>query len=126
MFARAGNRHRAEVRQAAQILNQYPAQVAEEEVRLLMAAVEDLLARLAHAADPEIARLRKQAEMALVRAKTALAKGGAQLRGRAEDYAGQAAATVREHPWTWLGVAALCALAIGLWSSRAVMPERDD
>jgi ElaB/YqjD/DUF883 family membrane-anchored ribosome-binding protein len=126
MFARAGSRHNAQVRQAAQILNRYPAQVAEEELQLLIATVEDLLARLSHAADPEIARLRKHTEMALVRAKAAIAKGGAQMRGHAEDYAEQAAATIREHPWTWLGVAALCALAIGLWSSRAVMNERGD
>jgi len=126
MFARAGSRHRAQVRQAAQILNQYPVQVAEEELQLLIATVEDLLARLSHAADPEIARLRKQTEMALVRARAAIAKGGAKLRGHAEDYAEQAAATIREHPWAWVGIAALCALAIGLWSSRAVVTERDD
>lgn len=123
MFARASRRGRAHARQAAQFLNQYPAQVADEEVQILIAAVEELIRRLALAADPELVRLRKQTEAALARAKAAVAEGGGQLAHQAAQLRQRGAAHVREHPWTWLGVTALCAVAIGLWARRAVSSD---
>ena len=120
MFARTGRRGRAHARQAAQILNQYPAQVAAAEVEILIASVENLIRRLALAADPELVRLRKQTEAALARAKTAVAEGGGELRDQAAQLGQRGAAHVREHPWTWIGVVGFCALAIGLWTRRAV------
>ena|SRR5215469_7804460 len=115
MFARA-DRHRAEARRAAQILNRYPAQVANEELKILITTVEDLIRGLALTADPEIARLRVHAQAALVRAKGAMAEGGARLQEHAGEFAKRGAARVREHPWAWVGLTALCGLAIGLWA----------
>lgn len=119
MFARAG-RSRAHARQAAQILNQYPAQVAAAEIQILIASVENLIRRLALAADPELVRLRKQTEAALARAKAAVAEGGGQLRDQTARLGQRGAAHVREHPWSWIGAVGLCALAIGLWTRRSV------
>jgi ElaB/YqjD/DUF883 family membrane-anchored ribosome-binding protein len=88
-----------------------------------MATVEDLVERLGAATDPELARLRKQTEGALANAKAALAESGAQLRDQASELADWGEAYVRERPWTSLGVAALCVLAIGLWTGRAVASD---
>jgi ElaB/YqjD/DUF883 family membrane-anchored ribosome-binding protein len=46
-----------------------------QEVRNLMADMQDLLDRVAHVADPEIARLRAKIERGLATAKKTLADG---------------------------------------------------
>jgi ElaB/YqjD/DUF883 family membrane-anchored ribosome-binding protein len=123
MFSRVSSRSRAQARHAAQILNRQPARVASEEVRVLVSTVEDLIERLETAADPELVRLRQQTEAALATAKAAIGERGAQLRDRAGDLAEWGQTYVRERPWTSVGVAVLCLLAIGLWTGRAVMSE---
>lgn len=123
MFSRVSSRSRAQAHQAARVLNRHPAQVANEEVRLLISTVEDLVERLAVTADPELMRLRKQTEAALASVKATVTDSGAQLRDQASDLVEWGGAYVRERPWTSLGVAALCLLAIGLWTGRAVMSD---
>jgi|SRR5215469_13190979 len=122
MFTRA-SRSRAQARHAAQILNRQPAAVLNEEIRILISRVEDLLQRLGTAADPELRRLRKQTEAALASVKATLAEGGAQLRDQAAELAERGDAYVRERPWSSVGVAVLCALAIGWWIGRAAMSD---
>jgi ElaB/YqjD/DUF883 family membrane-anchored ribosome-binding protein len=46
-----------------------------------------------------------------------------QLRDQAVELAERGDAYVREHPWTSVGVTALCVLAIGLWTGRALVSE---
>jgi ElaB/YqjD/DUF883 family membrane-anchored ribosome-binding protein len=121
MFSRS--RSRVQARQAARILNRHPSQVADEEVRILISTVEDLLERLATAADPELMRLRNRTETALDSARASIADSGAQLRDRASDLAEWGGAYVRERPWTSVGLAALCVLPIGLWTGRALMND---
>jgi ElaB/YqjD/DUF883 family membrane-anchored ribosome-binding protein len=48
---------------------------SSQEVRNLMADMQDLLDRVAHVADPEIARLRAKIERGLATAKKTLADG---------------------------------------------------
>lgn len=131
MFNRVTSRRsRAQARRAAEILNDHPAQVVNAEMRILINTVEDLVARLAKSADPELTRLRRQTEAALAGAKDALASakdaladGGAQLRDQASELAERGDAYVRERPWTSLSLVALGVLAIGLWTGRALTSE---
>jgi len=120
MFTRVSGRNRAEAQRAAQVLNDQPARVATEEVRILMSTVEDLLERLRTAADPELKRLREQTEEALDSAKAVVTESGAQWLDQAGDLAERGGAYLRERPWTSLGVAALCVLAVGVLTGRAM------
>jgi len=119
MFSRA-SRSRARAHRAARVINQQPLRVANEEVRILIGTVEDLIERAATAADPELTRLRAQTEAALAGAKAALADGSAQVRDQAVEFAKQGKDYLRERPLTAVGLAALCVLAIGLWAGRAL------
>jgi ElaB/YqjD/DUF883 family membrane-anchored ribosome-binding protein len=120
MFTRVTGRSRAEARRAAQVLNDNPARVANEELRILISTVEDLLACLRTATDPELKQLREQTEEALDSAKTAITESGAQWLDQAGDLAERGGAYMRERPWTAMGVAALCVLAVGMWTGRAL------
>jgi ElaB/YqjD/DUF883 family membrane-anchored ribosome-binding protein len=123
MFARANGRKRAQARRAAQIINEHPGLVANEELRILMSTVEDLVDRLGAAADPELKRLRKQAEAALGDAKAVIAQRGARLRDRAGEFAEHGREYVRARPWTSLGLVALGVLVIGVLTRQAFNDE---
>ena len=116
MFARVTNRRQA--RRAARFINQQPLRVANEELRILISTVEDLVERLSTAADPELKRLRRQAETALASAKAAV--GPSQLSDQARELAAQGQEYVRSRPWTALGLVALCMLAVGVWTGRSL------
>ena len=116
MFARATNRRQA--RRAAQVINQQPLRVANEEVRILIANVEGLVERLGNAADPELKRLRRQAETALANAKAVV--GGSYIGEQARELAEQGQEYVRSRPLAALGIVALCMLAVGVWTGRAL------
>jgi len=118
MFAHVSRSSR-EARRAAHTLNRHSARVANEEVQILISTVEDLIARLEGAADPELTQLRKQTEAALASAKDVISQREARLRDRASELAEQGGAYVREHPWTStsLGLAALCVVAIAFWTA---------
>jgi len=129
MFARVSSR-RSQARRAARVLHQQPAQVASEEVRILISTVEDLIQRLGVAADPELKRLRKQSESALANAKSALGEGGAQLRDQlsglreqGQQYLEQGQQYVRNRPLLSVGLVALAMLAIGLLASRSMTSD---
>jgi ElaB/YqjD/DUF883 family membrane-anchored ribosome-binding protein len=114
---------RRQERKAARILNERPLRVANEELRILMSTVQDLVDRLETAADPELKRLRKQAEAALARARAAIGDGGTVLREQARQLAEQGERYVRRRPLTSLGVVALGMLAIGLLTGRATTAD---
>jgi ElaB/YqjD/DUF883 family membrane-anchored ribosome-binding protein len=121
MFARVSSRR--EARRAARVLHQHPVRVANEELRILISTVEDLIERLGVAADPELKRLRKQAETALANAKAAVTEGGAQLGDQAHKLTEQGQRYVRRRPWASLGFVALCVLAIGVWTGRSMWSD---
>ena len=118
MFARMSTR-RSQARRAARVLHEQPAQVASEELRNLIASVEDMVERLGSAADPELKRLRKRAEVALDNARAAVAQGGTQLGEQVRDIAQQGQEYVRQRPLASLGLVAVAMLALGLWASRS-------
>ena len=116
MFARVTSRRQA--RRAAQVINQQPLRVASEELRILISTVEDLVERLGTAADPELKRLRRQAQTALANARAAV--DASHLGEQARELAEQGQEYVRSRPWTALGLVALCMLAVGAWTGRTL------
>jgi ElaB/YqjD/DUF883 family membrane-anchored ribosome-binding protein len=114
---------RRQERKAARILNERPLRVANEELHILVSTVQDLLDRLESAADPELKRLRKQAEAALARTRAAIGEGGAQLGEQARQLAEHGQRYVRRRPLTSLGVVALGMVAIGLVIGRAMATD---
>ena len=89
-----------------------------QEVNDLMADVQDLLGRVAHVADPDIARLRKKVEGALANAKTALSDGRDSVRRQAREAVQAGDSYVREQPWQAVGIAAAAGLLIGFLVAR--------
>jgi ElaB/YqjD/DUF883 family membrane-anchored ribosome-binding protein len=92
-------------------------------MRILLARVEDLVERLGAAAVPEVRRLSRQTGAALASVRAAIADRGARLGEQAGELVERGGNYVRERPWPSLGIAALCLLAIGLWTGRAVTSD---
>jgi ElaB/YqjD/DUF883 family membrane-anchored ribosome-binding protein len=89
-----------------------------QEVNNLVADVQDLLGRVAHLADPEIARLRLKVEGAIVTAKKAIGEGADQVQRQAQVAIKASDRYVREKPWQAISIAALAGLAVGFLVSR--------
>jgi len=91
---------------------------ANQEVRRLIADVEDLIRRVGDAADPEVARLRAKVESALATTKTAISEGAEQVQRQAREAIQAGDRYVRDQPWEAIGVAAVAGLAIGFLLGR--------
>jgi ElaB/YqjD/DUF883 family membrane-anchored ribosome-binding protein len=91
---------------------------ANQEVRKLIADVEELIRRVADAADPELARLRAKVESTLATTKKAISDGTEQVQRQAKDAFEASDRYVRDQPWEAVGIAALAGLAIGLLVGR--------
>ena len=91
---------------------------SSQEVSNLIADVQDLLNRLAHVADPEIARLRANVEGALATAKNALADGRDRAKRQAKHAISAGDIYVRDNPWQVIGIAVVVGLAVGVLASR--------
>jgi len=100
-------------------------QVASEELRILISRLEDLIQRLGSAAEPEVSRLRRQAESALADARAAIAGRGVQLADQVRAVAAQGQEYARRRPVTSASLAALGLLAIGVLASRALTGDDD-
>jgi ElaB/YqjD/DUF883 family membrane-anchored ribosome-binding protein len=91
---------------------------AADEVRNLIADVEDLIARLADLNDSDVATLRDKVRSTVESAKESLADGTATLRRRAREAAGSADDYVHESPWAAVGLAALVGAVVGILVAR--------
>ena len=89
-----------------------------QEVRDLMADVQDLLGQVAHVADPEIARLRTKVEGGLATARKALTTGADQVQKAGRDAMAAGDDYVRDQPWQAVGVAAVAGLLVGFLVGR--------
>jgi ElaB/YqjD/DUF883 family membrane-anchored ribosome-binding protein len=83
-----------------------------------MADVQDLLSRIAHVADPEIARVRARVERGLASAKQTLADGTDRVQRHAKDAVAAGDNYVREQPWQAVGIAAAAGLLVGFLVAR--------
>lgn len=113
-FNRAAHTIRSAAREAAQ----HAGSAAGEEVQNLIADVEDLMARVSDAADPEVRRLRSKVAAAITTAKKAIANGVGQVQGQASEAIEASDRFVRNQPWEAIGIAALAGVAVGFLLSR--------
>jgi len=86
---------------------------ASPEISALIADVEDLLQKVGHIADVEVAQLRDRLNEKIAGAKETLSNQGAQLAGVARNAAGATDDYVHDNPWRSTGVATLLGLALG-------------
>src|SRR5271155_4341915 len=89
-----------------------------QEVPNLTADVQNLLGRLAHVADPEIAQLRARVERGLATAKKTLAAGTDRVQRHAKDVAAAGDSYVRDRPCQAVGIAAAAGLVVGFLVAR--------
>jgi ElaB protein len=95
-----------------------PREAHNQEVSNLTADVQELFHRVAHVADPEIARLRTKIERGITAAKNALSDGTDQVRRRAKDTMAAGDNYVREQPWQAVGIGAAVGLVVGFLVAR--------
>ena len=91
---------------------------AHQEVRKLIADVEELIRRVGDAADPELARLRAKVESTVVTTKKAISDGTEQVQRQAKEAFETSDRYVRDQPWEAIGIAAIAGLAIGFLVGR--------
>lgn len=109
-----GRRVRGAAREAARAARA----TANDEVGRLVSDVEELVRRVADAADPELARLRANVEATLATTKAALSDGAERVRSQARDALVSGDRIVHERPWEAIGVAAVAGVAIGFLLGR--------
>ena len=91
---------------------------ANQEVRKLIADVEELIRRVGDAADPELARLRAKVESTVATTKKAISDGTEQVQRQAKEAFEVSDRYVRDQPWQAIGIAAIAGLAIGFLVGR--------
>lgn len=91
---------------------------ATEEIKNLIADVEDLVARLADLNDADVASMRTKVMATVEAAKETLADSAETLRRRAQRAVSGADDYVRESPWAAVGVAALVGALVGILVAR--------
>jgi ElaB/YqjD/DUF883 family membrane-anchored ribosome-binding protein len=88
------------------------------EIRSFMQDVEELLARVTHLKDADVARIRARLESSMHSARDAMSRGTQRVRQSTVAAAEHADDYVREQPWKAIGIAAIAGLAIGAVLSR--------
>ena len=112
------HRDGATIRGAARDAARQARTAANQEVRRLIADVEDLIRRVGDAADPEVARLRAKVESAVASTKSAISEGAEQVQRQAKEALQAGDRYVRDQPWEAIGIAAIAGLAIGFLVGR--------
>ncbi len=92
--------------------------VAAEEIKNLIADVEDLIARLADLNDADVATMRTKVLATVESAKETLSDGAEALRRQAQKAVSGADGYVRESPWAAVGLAALVGAVVGILVAR--------
>lgn len=88
------------------------------EWRNLVADVEDLVKKIAHVDDEDVAQVRAKVEDTLQKVKTTTTQRFAAVRTRAEQVSGAADEYVHESPWAVIGMAAAVGTLIGFLAAR--------
>lgn len=91
---------------------------ATDEIKNLIADVEELVARVADLKDHDVAKMRTRVMDALEAAKDSLAGGAETLKRHTQKAVSGADEMVRDNPWTAVGVAALVGAVIGMLVAR--------
>lgn len=91
---------------------------ASSELSSLITDVEDLINRVAHVGDADVARVRQRVEETIVNAKDTLRSGGKRMADTARDAAGATDQYVHSSPWQAVGLAAIVGAAVALLLAR--------
>jgi ElaB/YqjD/DUF883 family membrane-anchored ribosome-binding protein len=89
-----------------------------EEFNRLAADVEDLVRKIAHVTDADVARVRKRVEEKLADTRRIVEQGAARVRADGRQLIDATDGYVHERPWTALGIAAAIGILIGVLSAR--------
>ena len=89
-----------------------------EEWKNLVADVEDLVKKVAHVDDLEIAEIRAKVQDTLKKAKGTAKESFANVREHAEDVSEVTDEYVHENPWAVIGIAAAVGIVIGFIAGR--------
>jgi len=92
--------------------------VAANEIKSLIADVEELVARIADLNDADVVRMRTKVMRAVDSAKEGLADRADTLRRQAQKAVSGADEYVRESPWVAVGLAALVGAVVGILVAR--------
>jgi ElaB/YqjD/DUF883 family membrane-anchored ribosome-binding protein len=92
--------------------------VAVDEIKNLIADVEDLIARLADMNDADVATMRSKVMATVESAKETLSDSADALRRQAQRAVSGADDYVRDSPWAAVGLAALVGAVVGILVAR--------
>lgn len=90
------------------------ARTGSQEFRNLIADVEELIKRVAHVDDADLARAREKLQHTLTAAKTAVHDGTERVKTTARQAADTTDHYVHENPWSAVGIAAAAGAAIAV------------
>lgn len=96
------------------------ARTGSQEFRNLIADVEELIKRVAHVNDADLARARVKLENSLTTAKTALHNGTERVKTTARQAADTTDQYVHTNPWSAVGIAAAAGAAIAVLLSTRI------
>jgi ElaB/YqjD/DUF883 family membrane-anchored ribosome-binding protein len=91
---------------------------ASNEIKNLIADVEELMVRIADLKDADVVRVRSKVQRAVDATKQSLADGAETIRQHAQDVASTADDYVRDRPWQAVGIAALVGAVVGILATR--------
>lgn len=96
------------------------ARTGSQEVRNLIADVEELIKRVAHVDDADLARVRAKLQNTLAVAKTAVHDGTERVKTTARQAANSTDQYVHANPWSAVGIAAAAGAAIAVLLSTRI------
>jgi ElaB/YqjD/DUF883 family membrane-anchored ribosome-binding protein len=88
------------------------------ELGRLITDVEDLVRKVAHLTDADIARVRRKVEQTLGAVRSSVEQGTARVRAGSKQLADATDGYVHDRPWTALGIAAAVGVLLGVLSAR--------
>ena len=91
---------------------------ASEEVHNFFSDVEDLLRKVAHVSDADVAQLRSKVAGTMSAARQAVEGSADSVRKRTSDAADATDKYVRSRPWTAIGIAVAVGVMLGIGASR--------
>ena len=91
---------------------------ASDEIKSLIADVEDLVARIADLKDADISRMRKKVVRAVDAAKESVVERADNLRRQAQQAVTTADDYVHDNPWQAVGIAAAVGALVGIIAIR--------
>jgi ElaB/YqjD/DUF883 family membrane-anchored ribosome-binding protein len=104
--------------QSVQDSAQTAARSGSQELRNLVADVEDLIKRVAHVEDADLARAREKVKKTLIAAKSAVHDGTERVKTTARHAADTTDQYVHTNPWSAVGIAAAAGAAIAVLLSN--------